>query len=174
MDYQVVLSPSAREDLRDLVTYIAADNPSAAERIGMRIISESMRLGGMPKRHTLLNLWSWTGIRRKMGGSKESGISPTHDRAGDHRRLRTGIRFGLKRPTRLGPHRRLRRPSPSLPPVSDLHRLRLWCVHRMGMPNRVATACHPLSQAGPRVPPTMRRHGCASVWSLQQPRRSTA
>ena len=49
MDYRVTFSPSAREDLHDLVTYIAADNRSAAERIGMRIISESMRLGGMPE-----------------------------------------------------------------------------------------------------------------------------
>jgi len=49
MDYRVVLSPSAREDLHDLVTYIAADIPSAAERFGMRIISESMRLGGTPE-----------------------------------------------------------------------------------------------------------------------------
>jgi toxin ParE1/3/4 len=49
MDYRVVFSPSARDDRHDLVTYIAADSPSAAERFGMRIVSDSMRLGGMPE-----------------------------------------------------------------------------------------------------------------------------
>jgi plasmid stabilization system protein ParE len=32
MDYQVVLSPSARADLRDIVRYISIDNPDAAPR----------------------------------------------------------------------------------------------------------------------------------------------
>ena len=49
MDYRLVFSPSAREDLHDLVTYIAADNPSAAERFGLRIVSESERLGVTPE-----------------------------------------------------------------------------------------------------------------------------
>ena len=39
--YQVELSPRALEDLKGIVGFIAADNPSAAERFGQRLIDEA-------------------------------------------------------------------------------------------------------------------------------------
>ena len=39
MDYQVVLSPSARADLRDIVRYISFDAPDRALEFGLFLIS---------------------------------------------------------------------------------------------------------------------------------------
>ncbi len=41
MDYQVVLSPSARRDLKDIVRYISFDSPDRAERFGHLLISKT-------------------------------------------------------------------------------------------------------------------------------------
>jgi hypothetical protein len=40
MDYQVVLSPSARADVRDIVRYISADDPERALEFGRFLIRE--------------------------------------------------------------------------------------------------------------------------------------
>jgi len=45
MDYQVVWTESAKADLKQLVTYIAEDNPSAAERFGLAIIEKIESVG---------------------------------------------------------------------------------------------------------------------------------
>lgn len=45
MDFKVIWSPSARADLRDIVTFIAEDNSVAAERFGMILIEASKALG---------------------------------------------------------------------------------------------------------------------------------
>lgn len=49
MDYQVVWTESARADLKQLVTYIAEDNPSAAERFGIAIIEKIESVGEYPR-----------------------------------------------------------------------------------------------------------------------------
>jgi len=49
MDFRVSISPSARQDLHDLVSYIAADNPPAAEQFGLRILNEVERTAVMPE-----------------------------------------------------------------------------------------------------------------------------
>ena len=38
MDYQIVWTESAQEDLKQLVSFIAADDPVAAERFGLGLI----------------------------------------------------------------------------------------------------------------------------------------
>ena len=43
MDYAIDWAESALEDLKDLVRYIAADNPVAAERFGDHQTSRSAR-----------------------------------------------------------------------------------------------------------------------------------
>jgi len=42
MDYQVVLSPSARADLRDIVRYISFDAPDRALQFGLFLISRTV------------------------------------------------------------------------------------------------------------------------------------
>ena len=49
MDYQVVLSPSARTDLRDIVRYISLDNPDEALRFGRFLISRTRLLAQSPE-----------------------------------------------------------------------------------------------------------------------------
>jgi toxin ParE1/3/4 len=39
--YKVILSPRALRDLEEIVTYIAADDPQAAERFGGHLIDEA-------------------------------------------------------------------------------------------------------------------------------------
>ena len=48
MDYKVVLSPRAIEDLRDIVLYVAPDRPDAAKRLGMALIEKTKVLGSFP------------------------------------------------------------------------------------------------------------------------------
>src|SRR5712664_3811830 len=49
MDYKVVLSPSARADLRDIVRYISIDNPDEAVRFGRFLISRARLLAQSPE-----------------------------------------------------------------------------------------------------------------------------
>jgi toxin ParE1/3/4 len=48
MDYQVVLSPSARSDLRDIVRYISFDAPDRALQFGLFLISHTRLLTRSP------------------------------------------------------------------------------------------------------------------------------
>jgi len=49
MDYQVVLSPSARADLRDIVRYISFDAPNEALHFGRFLVSRTKLLAGSPE-----------------------------------------------------------------------------------------------------------------------------
>jgi toxin ParE1/3/4 len=49
MDYQVVLSPSARSDLRDIVRYISFDAPDRALQFGLFLISRTRFLAQSPE-----------------------------------------------------------------------------------------------------------------------------
>jgi toxin ParE1/3/4 len=49
MDYQVVLSPSARADLRDIVRYISFDAPDRALEFGRFLISRTRLLAQSPE-----------------------------------------------------------------------------------------------------------------------------
>jgi len=49
MDYQVVLSPSARSDVRDIVRYISADDPARALDFGRFLISRTKLLAQSPE-----------------------------------------------------------------------------------------------------------------------------
>jgi toxin ParE1/3/4 len=49
MDYQVVLSPSARADLRDIVRYISFDAPDRALEFGLFLISRTRLLTQSPE-----------------------------------------------------------------------------------------------------------------------------
>jgi toxin ParE1/3/4 len=49
VDYSIVLSPSARRDLRDIVRYISLDSPERAESFGAFLISQTRLLAKFPE-----------------------------------------------------------------------------------------------------------------------------
>ena len=49
MDYQIVLSPSARADLRDIVRYISFDAPDKALRFGQFLVYHTKVLARFPE-----------------------------------------------------------------------------------------------------------------------------
>jgi toxin ParE1/3/4 len=50
MDYQVILSPTARDDLRSIVRYISYDSPDRARRFGHFLIARAKELAQFPRR----------------------------------------------------------------------------------------------------------------------------
>src|ERR1051325_5204990 len=49
MDYRIILSASARADLRDIVRYISLDNPDAGLRFGRFLVSKTKLLAQSPE-----------------------------------------------------------------------------------------------------------------------------
>jgi toxin ParE1/3/4 len=50
MDFKVILTPTAREDLREVVEFIARDNRAAAEKFGYTLIEKALSLARFPER----------------------------------------------------------------------------------------------------------------------------
>jgi len=50
MDFKVLIAESAIDDLKEIVEFVAADNPEAAARLGERILSHALSLATMPQR----------------------------------------------------------------------------------------------------------------------------
>ncbi len=50
MDYKILISPRAREDLRVIVRFIGRDNPNAAIRLGQLLIEKALSLEALPFR----------------------------------------------------------------------------------------------------------------------------
>jgi plasmid stabilization system protein ParE len=48
MAYKLIWSPAARDDLHDIVVFIARDNPNRAMSFGYELIAESDRLQEFP------------------------------------------------------------------------------------------------------------------------------
>ena len=49
MAYKLIWSPAARDDLHDIVVFIARDNPNRAMSFGYELISETDRLQELPE-----------------------------------------------------------------------------------------------------------------------------
>jgi toxin ParE1/3/4 len=49
MDYQVILSPRAIQDLQEIVRYISFENPVAAEKLGLQLIEKTRNLSAFPE-----------------------------------------------------------------------------------------------------------------------------
>ena len=49
MEYRVELAPSAREDFRGMLAYIAEDNPMAARTFGSRVLGQLKQLRTYPR-----------------------------------------------------------------------------------------------------------------------------
>jgi plasmid stabilization system protein ParE len=69
MDYQVVLSPSARADLRDIVRYISLDAPDRALQFGLFLISKTRLLAQSAKLGRIVPEFEETPIREIIVGS---------------------------------------------------------------------------------------------------------
>jgi toxin ParE1/3/4 len=50
MDFKVILTPTAREDLREIVEFIARDDREAAEKFGYTLIEKALSLARFPER----------------------------------------------------------------------------------------------------------------------------
>ncbi len=49
MDFKVIISPRAIQDLGEIVRYISFDDPKAAERFGYKLIDEALSLSTLPE-----------------------------------------------------------------------------------------------------------------------------
>ena len=54
MDYKVILSPRAIQDLNEIVRYISFDDSVAAERFGYALIDAALSLATLPERGRLV------------------------------------------------------------------------------------------------------------------------
>jgi toxin ParE1/3/4 len=50
MGFKVILTPESLDDLRDIVTFIAKDNPGRARTFGNQLIDQSLSLATFPER----------------------------------------------------------------------------------------------------------------------------
>ena len=50
MDFKVIWSPSARLDLKEIVSYIAEDNAEIAQRFGLSLIDATKSLASFPEK----------------------------------------------------------------------------------------------------------------------------
>ncbi len=51
MDFKVLITDTALNDLREIVEFIARDNPQAAARLGEKLIARALTLSTLPERH---------------------------------------------------------------------------------------------------------------------------
>lgn len=63
MAYKLIWSPAARDDLHDIVTFIAHDNPNRAMSFGYELISETDRLQDFPELGRVVPEYRNDGIR---------------------------------------------------------------------------------------------------------------
>jgi len=63
MAYKLIWSPAARDDLHDIVTFIAHDNPNRAMSFGYELISETDRLQDFPESGRVVPEYRNDGIR---------------------------------------------------------------------------------------------------------------
>lgn len=57
MDFKVVISPEARQDLKEICEYIAEDNSDAALKFGNELIDKALSLASFPNRGTLHKIY---------------------------------------------------------------------------------------------------------------------
>ncbi len=50
MDFKVLIADSAIADLKEIVGFVAADNPEAASRLGEKLLAHALNLGSLPER----------------------------------------------------------------------------------------------------------------------------
>jgi plasmid stabilization system protein ParE len=80
--YSVLILEEGLEDLRNIVAYIASENPSAAETLGRELLDEAMSLESLPyrgsrvkKRRGLLKASPWELSKFITGSMNRSRLS---------------------------------------------------------------------------------------------------
>lgn len=63
MGWKVLIAPSARDDLRDIVTFVALHNPEAAERLGFQLIALAESLAPFPRKGRVIPEYSSDHLR---------------------------------------------------------------------------------------------------------------
>ena len=53
MGFKVLITDNALNDLREIVGFVAQDDPRAAERLGGKLIDRALSLTNLPERHSL-------------------------------------------------------------------------------------------------------------------------
>jgi toxin ParE1/3/4 len=71
MAYKLIWSPAARDDLHDIVVFIARDNPNRAMSFGYELISEIDRLQEFPELGRIVPEYRNDGIREIIFGRIE-------------------------------------------------------------------------------------------------------
>ena len=51
MGFKVLITDSALNDLREIVEFVAQDDPHAAESLGEKLIVRALSLANLPERH---------------------------------------------------------------------------------------------------------------------------
>jgi toxin ParE1/3/4 len=63
MGCKVILTPQAQDDLRDIVSFIAQDNPDRAKSFGNELIDRALTLAELPERGRIVPEISGTNVR---------------------------------------------------------------------------------------------------------------
>jgi toxin ParE1/3/4 len=79
-DYKVILSPRALRDLEGIATYIASDNPQAAERFGHRLLDEALNTGLHPLAGRMVPEFADPAIRERIFRAYRIVYRVDHDR----------------------------------------------------------------------------------------------
>jgi toxin ParE1/3/4 len=62
MAFKVLITDSAQNDLREILEFVAQDDPRAAERLGKKLIVRAMSLANLPERYAFYD--ARRGIRK--------------------------------------------------------------------------------------------------------------
>ena len=80
MAYKLVWSPAARDDLHDIVIFIARDNPERAMSFGYELILQTDRLPGSPEIGRVVPEYRNPNIRELIFGPYRLVYRINHDR----------------------------------------------------------------------------------------------
>ncbi|MDD4347730.1 MAG: type II toxin-antitoxin system RelE/ParE family toxin [Opitutales bacterium] len=69
MDYEVEFSPESVEDLKSIVSYIAADNPTRADSFGNQLVDRALESRIMPRKGRVVPEFGNTTIRELIEGN---------------------------------------------------------------------------------------------------------
>jgi plasmid stabilization system protein ParE len=63
MGFKVILTPQSQADLREIVSFIAQDNPERAKSFGHELIGRALTLGSLPERGRMVSEISKPSVR---------------------------------------------------------------------------------------------------------------
>ena len=69
MDFKVILTPQAQDDLREIVSFIARNNSSRARTFGNELIDKALSLVSLPERGRVVPEIAESSVREMVHGS---------------------------------------------------------------------------------------------------------